>query len=438
MLLTQKIRIWPSLEQEQVLWDLSEKCRLLYNFALQERKQDWIAKKNLERKERHYLTYQQQSKILPIIKQKYPEYRWVYSKVLQQVLKKLDENFKSFFIQIEKGEKNAHPPRFKGKKYFFTLCYNQSGFKIDKRVLYFSHKHPSNINLNFIIPSFYEGFDKIKQVEIKQEKDNKWFICIVFELEAPTYKDNGLYQAIDLGVINLVSAVNLSFKFIQVKNSRSDLYWNNIMKEIQSKRDHCKRGSHRWIFYNRKLLKIKKKCKNQMQDYQHKISNKIIKNTRANTIIIGDLDVKKMVKKQNEIGNRQNNKARKTLNHSIQNTGSLGRFSQFLTYKAKKIGKRVIRIDESYTSQQCCICGKRTKRALSERVIKCDCGNHMDRDLNSAVNILERFLKQKHQFDFLSQQPSMAEESFLKRLDLLRNTAPSLEIIGDGGLVVSE
>ncbi|MFX1357043.1 MAG: zinc ribbon domain-containing protein, partial [Promethearchaeota archaeon] len=147
---------------------------------------------------------------------------------------------------------------------------------------------------------------------------------------------------------------------------------------------------------------------------------------------------KKMVKKQNEIGNRQNNKARKTLNHSIQNTGSLGRFSQFLTYKAKKIGKRVIRIDESYTSQQCCICGKRTKRALSERVIKCDCGNHMDRDLNSAVNILERFLKQKHQFDFLSQQPSMAEESFLKRLDLLRNTAPSLEIIGDGGLVVSE
>ncbi|MFX1357044.1 MAG: helix-turn-helix domain-containing protein, partial [Promethearchaeota archaeon] len=52
MLLTQKIRIWPSLEQEQVLWDLSEKCRLLYNFALQERKQDWIAKKNLERKER--------------------------------------------------------------------------------------------------------------------------------------------------------------------------------------------------------------------------------------------------------------------------------------------------------------------------------------------------------------------------------------------------
>ncbi|TXT53335.1 MAG: hypothetical protein BAJALOKI1v1_2510001, partial [Promethearchaeota archaeon] len=35
----------------------------------------------------------------------------------------------------------------------------------------------------------------------------------------------------------------------------------------------------------------------------------------------------------------------------MQNTGSLGRLVQFLTYKAQKIGKRVIRIDESYTTQ---------------------------------------------------------------------------------------
>jgi putative transposase len=39
--LTRKIPIFPSSEQEQVLWDLSEKCRLLYNFALAERRQNW-------------------------------------------------------------------------------------------------------------------------------------------------------------------------------------------------------------------------------------------------------------------------------------------------------------------------------------------------------------------------------------------------------------
>ncbi|MFX0033230.1 MAG: helix-turn-helix domain-containing protein [Candidatus Hodarchaeota archaeon] len=37
MLLTQKIRIIPSQAQSKVLWALSEKCRLLYNFGLKER-----------------------------------------------------------------------------------------------------------------------------------------------------------------------------------------------------------------------------------------------------------------------------------------------------------------------------------------------------------------------------------------------------------------
>ncbi|MBY9005181.1 MAG: helix-turn-helix domain-containing protein, partial [Candidatus Lokiarchaeota archaeon] len=37
MKLTQKIRIIPSKEQKHVLWILSEKYRLLYNFALAER-----------------------------------------------------------------------------------------------------------------------------------------------------------------------------------------------------------------------------------------------------------------------------------------------------------------------------------------------------------------------------------------------------------------
>ena len=184
-------------------------------------------------------------------------------------------------------------------------------------------------------------------------------------------------------------------------------------------------------------MRMKRKCANQLRDYQHKISHQIVSNTRANTIIIGDLKVKQMAKKRKGTGNGRKTKARKTLNHSMQNTGSLGRFAQFLTYKAEMVGKRIIRIDESYTSQQCCACQKRVKRALSERYIQCDCGHQMDRDLNSAVNIMERFLKKKSQFEFLSQQPSVTEESFLKRLDLLRHTAPSSHQAGDGGHVVS-
>jgi putative transposase len=159
---------------------------------------------------------------------------------------------------------------------------------------------------------------------------------------------------------------------------------------------------------------MKQKCANQMRDYQHKISKMIVDNTLANTIIIGDLNVKQMANKQKGTGNGRKTKARKTLHHSIHNTGSLGLLTQFLTYKAERVGKRVIRIDESYMSQKCFICGTHVQRALSERVIICDYGNRIDRDLISVLNILERFLHQKQKFEFLSHQPSMTEESFRK------------------------
>lgn len=437
MFLTQKIRVFPTKPQQNILWILTEKCRLLYNFALQERIQNWKMQQNKPKKHRQYLTYQEQSKMLPLIKRQYPEYQWVYSKVLQQVLKKLNENFRSFFSKVKRGDKLAHPPRFKGKNNFFTLCYNQSGFKVNSNWVTLSHKHPSKIKLTFKLYYPYQGTQEIKQVEVKHYSNGMWFLCVTYKYTPPLYKDNGLYQAIDLGISNVVSAVNLHLKFTQITNRRADLYWKKKLEEVQSKRDHCKQFSHRWQRYNEKLKSMKRKCTNQLRDYQHKISKKITMNTKANTIIIGDLHVKKMAKRKKGMGNAAKTKRNKTLNHSIHNTGSMGRFTEFLTYKAEKIGKRVIRIDESYTFQKCYICGRKKKRALSERTILCDCGNQIDRDLNSAINILERFIRKKKEYGFLLQQPSMTEESFLKRLDLLRHTAPSSLLAGDGGLVVS-
>lgn len=105
---------------------------------------------------------------------------------------------------------SAKPPRFLGKQTFFTLCYNQSGFEIRDDFIQFSHKHPTYHPLIFKIPSNLIIASKIvKQIEIMyQNRTQKWFICINYEISPPQYHDNGLYQAIDLGVNNLVSAVN--------------------------------------------------------------------------------------------------------------------------------------------------------------------------------------------------------------------------------------
>ncbi len=340
MFLTQKVKIFPNRKQSETLWLLSEKCRLIYNFALSERIENWKNNKDKPKEEKRNVNYQYQQNQLPSLKKKFPEYCWVYSKVLQSTLKKLDSNFKSFFTLWKKGDENARIPHFKGKKHFTTICYNQSGFKLKGNHISFSHKHPSKIPLGFHLNYTLLADGEIKQVEIYLDNQNRWFISITFEIIEKEYIDNGKYQAIDLGISNIVSAVNLDSKFIQIKNRRADLFWKKKLIEIQSKRDHCKKYSRRWKRHNHKFISMKRKCSYQLKDFQHKISKQIVENTKANTIIVGDLNVKHMAKKKKKSKSPRQNKCNKTLNHSMQNTGSIGRFVQFLTYKAQKIGKK--------------------------------------------------------------------------------------------------
>ena len=406
MQLTQKIRIQPTADQQQLLWILSEKCRLIYNFALKERQEHWDRMKILPESDRTFLSYNDQQNNLPVTKEKYPEYTWVYSKVLQMTLKKLDADYKSFYALI-KTDPSARPPKFKGKQYFTTLCYNQSGFVIEGTTISFSHKHPSKLPLCFDLP--IKTQENVKQVEIFVDRQDRWFVGLTYEITPIPYVDNGEYQAIDLGISNLVSAVNTKGKFVQIPNNRADLYWRHQIEEVQSKRDHCKKYSRKWKRYHRKYCAMKRKCANQLKDFQHKISQKVVSNTKANTIVIGDLESKKMAQKtpKGSTLSPQQKKAKKTLHHSIQNTGSMGRFAQFVTYKAEKLGKKVIRIDEAYTTQVCAKCGEKVKRGLENRTIECDCGHELDRDLNSAINIMVKFLTT------LSHKPAVNAESFL-------------------------
>jgi putative transposase len=153
-MLTHKIRIVPTPQQEQLLWILSEKCRLIYNFALAERRQNWETNRTRPKAERNYITYTMQQNALPRLKDQFPEYKWVYPKVLQMTLQKLDGDYKSFYGSGKKGNKTARPPPFKGKNLFTTLCYNQSGYtiNIERKIISFSHRHPSGVVLEVAWP----------------------------------------------------------------------------------------------------------------------------------------------------------------------------------------------------------------------------------------------------------------------------------------------
>jgi putative transposase len=378
------------------MWKLAETCRRLYNLALAERKYLYQVY--------HYsISYTEQQNALPSLKQRFPQYKWVYSKVLQMTLRKLDSAYKAFHGLRRNGDHTARPPNFRGKNYFFTLCYNQSGFQVTSNKIRLSHNHPSKIELCFIVPIDFTS-KRIKQIELFYDRSMKrFFLSVYFKQKNPPYVDNQLYQAFDLGITNIVSAVNSQGKFIQFQNRRPDLYWRRKIANLISNRDHCYKYSRRWHWYNRKLRKMWLKCNNQLKDFQHKVSKTIVFNTRANNLILGNLSVKKMIQKGNN-----------TLNYSLQNTGFMSRFVEFVTYKAKKIGKRVIRINEAYTTQICAKCGRIQNLKLRDRFINCNCGHQLDRDLNSAINILAKFYLVKNQFADLLQEPSVDEESFFK------------------------
>ncbi len=76
------------------------------------------------------------------------------------------------------------------------------------------------------------------------------------------------------------------------------------------------------------------------------------------------------------------------------------------------------------------------KRSLSERNIFCTCGNQMDRDLNSAVNIMKKYLYLRHSENLLH-QPSVNEESFLKQWNGFTTIHSLFRVKSKDGLVGS-
>jgi len=384
VLLTWKIRINPTNKQEELLWELAETCRLLYNHALVERR-------FLHEAYKYFISYKEQQNALPQLKKQYTRYSYVYSKVLQMTLKKLDGAFKSFFGLQKNGDTTVKLPTFRGRKYFFTLCYNQSGFKITDQTIRFSHKHPSKTELTFFVPFDFTRY-QVKQIELFFDQyDRQFYLTVTYEQPEPPFVNNGLFQAFDLGTIKH-TAVNLQAKFFESIVKRPDKYWQPKIQSLQRRKDHCKKGSKRYRLFNQRLLTIKRKNSNQTKDWQHKQSKHFVRNTKANTIIVGDLSPKQMVKNEGRKG--KINKYHKSINRGVHNTGHLSRFVELLTYKAKLIGKRVITIDEQNTSKTCAFCGhKKLRMPLSKRIYQCEsCGTVLDRDQNSAINIMKRFL----------------------------------------------
>jgi transposase len=92
---------------------------------------------------------------------------------------------------------------------------------------------------------------------------------------------------------------------------------------------------------------------------------------------------------------KEHRERNKHLNRAVFNDWGLYTFVQMLLYKCMLYGKALVILDERDTSKMCCACGQKQDMPLWKRTYRCtntECRLVIDRDENSAVNILKRYL----------------------------------------------
>ena len=138
------------------------------------------------------------------------------SQTAQDVAKRLDEAWNSYFALLKKGEtKNPHPPRFKQDKMpvaFMQKAIVQNGCNIrlslPKQLKEFMKKeYGIDDNYLYLSNPVFEGITSIKQIKLYPPDTNGECRCIViYEVEDSVMKeDNGNYLSIDLGINNLMT-----------------------------------------------------------------------------------------------------------------------------------------------------------------------------------------------------------------------------------------
>lgn len=366
MLLNRSItyRLYPNKAQEAKLNDTLRLHCDLYNAALEER----IKAYKISGK---FLSYFDQQKELPELKQVFPEYRNINAQSLQENLRKLDRAYKSFFRRVSKGETPGFP-RFKSLQRFSGWSYTQTGWKL----------LDSKLNLTGIGAIKFRGKSKYtnpKTLTISR-KNNKWYACLTYECEPKRSKGTSKI-GLDWGLQTFVTTIDTFGNTNKIKQPKELKKSLKKLKVLQQSLSRKKKGSNNRFKAKFKVSNLYNKITNKRKDFLHKTSSKII--SEVSLIATEKLNSQNLL----DIGT-------KSLSRNIGDS-SPGTFIQMLKYKAEEAGVEFIEVPTKQVkpSQTCSSCGKQEKKDLTVRLHKCDCGLTLCRDINAAKVMLNWALK---------------------------------------------
>ena len=309
---------------------------------------------------------------------------WQYtlsSRVLQQAVKDVARAWNLFFTHQD----------VVGKPTFKTRKSSKQGFKTDRARIH-------NGKLLLDKPYEYRGqWDTIRFKGLSLP-DGKLTLCSVTRM-------NGRYTATFtleveptlLPMTGQKTAVDANVDHFDTTEGRTTLK-PDVLNPLYARVHHYQRILARKRHRNPKAIRSKgyqatrtklqrtyERIANIQKDLLHKFTTDVYR--RFDTIVIEDLDVKKM----------QMSKRAKNLHRSL-----FGRFRQMMEYKSQKFGKTLIIADRFYPStQRCSSCGfvktgddkitlsGNLKHGTRHNEYVCyHCGYEDDRDHNAVLNLL--------------------------------------------------
>ena len=401
------IRLFPNIHQIDELKKLSDIRKDIWNKLLDIQQTEYQTNKSIFNKF-------DLNNMLPELKEQYTNWKKLNSKAVQTISTELYGSYRSFFSLIKK-DKSARPPRKIENIDYHSISWNQSGWILQ----------PDNIIIINKIPFNYQSKIDISILDIKEIRikfvRNKW-LCDIIADEPIKYIDDLKIKtrvlAIDLGLTKLATGIDNKGDVVILNNKSKKInnYYQKQIAKIQNKRSKTIKGSSR----NHQLRKTLNKCyhkKNEQIKQTLHIQSKKLANMNYNTIVIGDLTVKRLMSTEGVNENKKN--IRKSFSQS-----NINMFLQFLGYKCQAKNINLTKIDEKWTTQLNCLTGTQFKKKieLKDRKVQLSDTIIIDRDLNSAINIMNRWFRNH----IASMNEPLDTLSVVKRFNLFDETTTSL------------
>lgn len=371
-----KVRLFPTKEQEELMWKHIGCSRFIWNYMLA------LQEERYKNGEKHLSRFDMIKLLTPLKKQ--CEYNWlneISTVTLQITCTDLSEAYQRMFI------KTAKHPKFKSKhksKPSFPICaerfyFNKDTVQIQKlgKVKYKSEYKVSipigNHAAKFINPRIlYTG--------------NKWILSFGMECENQALDLEGR-MGIDLGIKEL-AVVSFNGEPTMVHNINKSKRVRNLNRKLKhlqrnlSRKKGSKKGETKSKRFEKNVQQIKevyRKITNIRNNHIHQTTHRLVE-MKPEVVTMEDLNVTGMMKNK----------------HLSRAVGEqcFHEFKRQMIYKCESRGIKLQLADRFYPSSKTCSCCGFIKKdlKLSERVYKCpECGSVIDRDFNAALN-LERYV----------------------------------------------